>query len=541
MDPPPPLALASPMPVAPRTASLTKLLRMIRLATCHEGTQALIVTAVGLLISYQASQRATRMALRQRAQERLLALAIEHHRSPSSRVQSTGDLKSMADDPAEKDAQIRRTQSLQSLQVLREEAAATDLSSSSDGAPKRMTRSTPALRRPGERVLYALAEEHELCEECLSRCASHQSLTQLADEEVESGCIHAERDVAASTTAAAKATKLLGALDVASTPPQSTVMSAELVELGAETAVVAPATPAPSRPPSLAASLLASRLAPPPAGVRCAPGHRCELCCAARSSWTTIVRRVLGAAGATWLGYLLWLRFVATKETARRHLMTMVRVLGEKVFAYRFEGAEAIPAHGPAVLCIYHGFIPLDIYFLHEWIARTTGRTPTTLAADFVFKIPLFGYFCRLCGGAPAGRKVALRALELGGLVLVAPGGVREAITTSAEDYAPRWYGKKGFAEIARRAQAPIVPLFTQNMREVFLVLGGSIPLVQRLYRLTKLPFTPFFGPIPVPLTTVAGAPIAHDERRSAADTAEVVRLALAALMRHRSAAVAAA
>jgi hypothetical protein len=37
--------------------------------------------------------------------------------------------------------------------------------------------------------------------------------------------------------------------------------------------------------------------------------------------------------------------------------------------------------------------------------------------------------------------------------VLVAPGGVREAMTTTAEDYALRWYGKTGYAQIAQMAK----------------------------------------------------------------------------------------
>ena len=69
----------------------------------------------------------------------------------------------------------------------------------------------------------------------------------------------------------------------------------------------------------------------------------------------------------------------------------------------------------------------------------------------------------------------------LGGLLVVAPGGVREAMTTTAEDNVVRWFGRSGFAEVARRTGAPIFPVFTKRMRDVFLVLGGGLPFVQRL------------------------------------------------------------
>lgn len=84
------------------------------------------------------------------------------------------------------------------------------------------------------------------------------------------------------------------------------------------------------------------------------------------------------------------------------------------------------------------------------------------------------------------------------------------AVTTTSEDYALRWYGKQGFAELAELAGVPLVPMFTRNIRELFLVVGGSSRLVQRLYKLTRLPFTPFIGPMLLPLTTVLGQPLPH-------------------------------
>ena len=105
-------------------------------------------------------------------------------------------------------------------------------------------------------------------------------------------------------------------------------------------------------------------------------------------------------------------------------------------------------------------------------------------------------------------------------------------MTTTAEDYALRWYGKQGFAELADRAGCPLVPMFTRNVRELFLVLGGGSALVKRLYRLTRLPFTPFIGPMLLPLTTVLGPMLLpHEPSTSASATAERATDALQALM----------
>lgn len=119
--------------------------------------------------------------------------------------------------------------------------------------------------------------------------------------------------------------------------------------------------------------------------------------------------------------------------------------------------------------------------------------------------------------------------------MIVAPGGLREAMSPASADYAVRWYGRKGFAELAQLAGAPIIPVFTRNIRETFVVMGGESSIVQYLYKLTKLPSTPFFGPIPQKLTSVIGAPLPHVPGMSASDTAQRARRALTALMRsHR-------
>ena len=323
----------------------------------------------------------------------------------------------------------------------------------------------------------------KVCDECLSRCVTYESLIRL-DEQNEDA------------------------------PPNKRV-GPDAIERDATTAVVAS---------SSASSSSTTAVESPP---HCA----CEVCTEVESSWRRALRSALRLSLGATLAYVLWLRFVASRSAVRSHMLTITRVVGERFFGYRVVGGENIPRSGPAIVTAYHGFVPVDMYFLHEWIQRTTGRLPTTLCADFVFQIPVFGYLCRMCGAVPASRENAMAALRAGAIVVVAPGGVREAMATSAEDYLLRWYGKTGFAEIAHEAKVAIVPMFTRNVREVFLVLGGSLPLVQKLYRLTRLPFTPFIGPLPVPLTSVLGEPLPHVDGMTAADIAKRVREALQALI----------
>ena len=72
----------------------------------------------------------------------------------------------------------------------------------------------------------------------------------------------------------------------------------------------------------------------------------------------------------------------------------------------------------------------------------------------------------------------------------------------------------------------------TRNIRELFLVLGGDTFLVRKLYELTKFPFTPFLGPLPVPLTTVLGAPLPFDSSKSVTRVASDAQEAMRALIR---------
>lgn len=198
-----------------------------------------------------------------------------------------------------------------------------------------------------------------------------------------------------------------------------------------------------------------------------------------------MVLRAAALASAAAAAYCFWLRFIASREEALAAIMFNVRCIAS-LFSYKVRsaggGEVSLPPKGsPAVLCVYHGFIPLDMYFLQEFLVRTQRDDVLCMVADFVFQIPFFSYIVRLGGGIPANREAAEAHLKAGGLLVVAPGGVREAMTTTAEDNLVRWFGRSGFAEVARRAGAPIFPVFTKRMRDVFLVLGGGLPLVQKL------------------------------------------------------------
>ena len=479
-----PMAAIEEGPRKGNSSALEKLIRMLRSTSRHRGTHVTLAFAAALALSFYASRRAAERALRQKAIEALL------QRSRTvSRVQSAISLSALAEPtPAQAEIIIKQSSSMVNLQ---------HLCGGGSGSGSR-----PMSRKPSELALAELTSK--VCERCLSRCATHESLTRLDEDDEQLG---------RSSEA-----------DAAAPPADDTTSSASVCSATTPTRAAAAAT---TRETVAGAAVVAANAS----GHICCASHRCEVCAEVDGSLTRVVKRALQLSLGGALAYVLWLRFVASKATVRTHMFALTRVFGRLFFEYRVVGGASIPEAGPALITCYHGFVPVDMYFLHEWVHRHTGRVPTSLVADFVFRIPFFGYLCRACGGVPASRTRALEALKAGGLVIVAPGGVREAMTSSAEDYVLRWYGKQGFAEIAAAARVPIIPMFTRNVREVFLVLGGSLPLIQRLYKHTRLPFTPFVGPLPMPLTSVLGAPIPHVDGRAASEVAHLVRESLQSLM----------
>ncbi|XP_064444389.1 DGAT1/2-independent enzyme synthesizing storage lipids isoform X1 [Mirounga angustirostris] len=253
---------------------------------------------------------------------------------------------------------------------------------------------------------------------------------------------------------------------------------------------------------------------------------------------------------------------------------------------YEVHGMEKIPEEGPALIIFYHGAIPIDFYYFMAKIFIHKGRTCRVVADHFVFKIPgfslLLDVFCALHGP----REKCVEILRSGHLLAISPGGVREALI-SDETYNIIWGNRKGFAQVAIDAKVmrklrhremkgwrdrviqqgrsraehtvqdhrqpgllpsltafhsesadleirgtfqPIIPMFTQNIREGFRSLGGT-RLFRWLYEKFRYPFAPMYGGFPVKLRTYLGDPIPYDPKITAEELAEKTKNAVQALI----------
>lgn len=69
----------------------------------------------------------------------------------------------------------------------------------------------------------------------------------------------------------------------------------------------------------------------------------------------------------------------------------------------------------------------------------------------------------------------------------------------------------------------PIIPIFTQNVRESFRAVGLFRRVWLKLYSWTKFPLAPIYGGFPVKLRTYVGAPIPYDSSLTPEDLAALV------------------
>ncbi|XP_032808508.2 DGAT1/2-independent enzyme synthesizing storage lipids-like isoform X2 [Petromyzon marinus] len=196
---------------------------------------------------------------------------------------------------------------------------------------------------------------------------------------------------------------------------------------------------------------------------------------------------------------------------------------------YEVHGMDKIPDEGPALIIYYHGAIPIDYYYLVSRLILQKGRTCHSVADHFLFKIPGFRLLLEVFFVTHGPREECVRALRAGHLLAISPGGVREALFGD-NAYRIEWGGRTGFAQVAIDARVPIIPMFTQNIREGFRTLGG-LRALRCLYERCRLPLVPIYGGFPVKFRTYLGDPIPYEAGTTAPELTEKTRQALQRLI----------
>jgi 1-acyl-sn-glycerol-3-phosphate acyltransferase len=191
--------------------------------------------------------------------------------------------------------------------------------------------------------------------------------------------------------------------------------------------------------------------------------------------------------------------------------MVILRLIG-RFFHYRVEGMDNVPAHGPALLTLNHGPVPIDAPLLGLNIYEHRGRLPRGLTDHLVFKMPGMREMFLAAGAVDGRHSTAEQLLQRGNLVIVMPGGAPEAFKPSSKAYELYWRKRTGFARLAIREQVPIIPAACIGIDELYTIPFDMFELGRRLTGIRSLPLGLMWGrgPLPrrVPLTHWVGEPI---------------------------------
>ena len=179
----------------------------------------------------------------------------------------------------------------------------------------------------------------------------------------------------------------------------------------------------------------------------------------------------------------------------------------QNFFGHRISGFDKIPATGGAVLVYYHGAIPIDYMLLVCHVLLRKDRLIRSIVDRVLLWVPGFELIGHGCGAHVSNRAKCIQMLRQGHLIGIAPGGGYEA-QLATSDYPVMWKKRTGFAHIALEAKVPIIPVFTENIRETFVTMKTGYWFWAMIYNLTKIPIMPVYGGFPTKLHCHIGHPI---------------------------------
>lgn len=191
-------------------------------------------------------------------------------------------------------------------------------------------------------------------------------------------------------------------------------------------------------------------------------------------------------------------------------------VLGAKAFAPlrrivkpKFYGIEHVP-EGGALLVGNHNLYAVDMIFLTaELVDR--GIVVRLLADHAAFRIPIIRELLTACGVVPGSRANVRELMRRGDLIMVFPGGAREAGKRRGEQYQLIWKNRLGFAEMAIEGRYPIVPFASIGIEDALdIVVDTDNPLMAPARKLFKKLLN--FEPLPI-VRGIGLTPIPRPER----------------------------
>ena len=191
----------------------------------------------------------------------------------------------------------------------------------------------------------------------------------------------------------------------------------------------------------------------------------------------------------------------------------LLNFLHSRYFRVDVQGAENVPATGPAILVANHaGTVPYDVAMIMQAVKRQHphGQPVRPLIEDSVFHFPFVGPFLNRLGAVRACQRNARRLLDAGNVVAVFPEGIQGSGKLFRDRYRLQRFGRGGFVKLAIHSRAPIIPVAIVGAEEAQ-PLVARLPRISRRARLPFVPVTPTFpllgpaGLLPLPTRVAIG------------------------------------
>lgn len=183
-----------------------------------------------------------------------------------------------------------------------------------------------------------------------------------------------------------------------------------------------------------------------------------------------------------------------------------------RYFDTHTRGFDNIPKDRPVMMVCNHsgGTIAPDVWGLGlEWYRHFGFSRPLyILAHEMIFTLPFFARQFEKIGALRASQDVARRIVESGRDILVYPGGDRDVWRPYSKRWKVDFYGRTGFAKLAKEMDMPIVPVAHAGSHEGMRVLtdGQAIAQAVGLKRICRVQIWPIalmlpwglaLGPLP--------------------------------------------
>jgi 1-acyl-sn-glycerol-3-phosphate acyltransferase len=183
------------------------------------------------------------------------------------------------------------------------------------------------------------------------------------------------------------------------------------------------------------------------------------------------------------------------------------------------DGIEHLPP-GRAVLVANHAFGFWDLALAISRVRAVTGRTVWALGEHVWWKVPFARRLASAVGVVDGTPENADALLGRGQLVLVLPGGLREALKPCELRYRLLWGHRYGFVRAAMRNDAPLVPLACIGGDDIFDLRGDAFARGRRWHAGVPLPLPVHLWKLPrrARLRFVVGEAIDVSHRGDAAD-----------------------